>query len=345
MRPDQRQRESVPSSRFIANQSQPPPPTAMKSPHWWSNQAVPVTGSGRPPSVSVPARRHGRPRVVIRTAGRPEVDPAVAVVEGRRLGGTRDRGQPEPARRASPWTSGATDRPLRWSCPPPPAIVHGRRSTVVGLGRIEPASTRSKPVPSGRGGAVDLRPDLGPLAVEEPVARLVGDREMRRPADREAAALGAEDHVLEALMAARGVDADGPCTYHHSVSRSCGPSSRGSDDRDGDPRDRRRGRGSGRLRAGRRPGWRGSAPSRRPRRGGRDQAPREPAVRRPWRPVIGWPPRPRPRTPAGRPQALEPGRHPPVPVAEQPHRRRHEQRADDRRVEGDRDGHRRSRAP
>ena len=31
---------SVPSSRLTANQSHPPPPTLMKSPHWWSNQAV-----------------------------------------------------------------------------------------------------------------------------------------------------------------------------------------------------------------------------------------------------------------------------------------------------------------
>ena len=41
---------SVPSARLTANQSQPPPPTAMKSPHWWSNQAVAV-------DLQRPARR------------------------------------------------------------------------------------------------------------------------------------------------------------------------------------------------------------------------------------------------------------------------------------------------
>ena len=46
---------SVPSSRLTANQSQPPPPTAMKSPHWWSNQAVPSTSSVRSSTVIVPA--------------------------------------------------------------------------------------------------------------------------------------------------------------------------------------------------------------------------------------------------------------------------------------------------
>ena len=45
---------SVPSARFTANQSQPPPPTEMKSPHWWSNQAVPLTFSVFPPTVMVP---------------------------------------------------------------------------------------------------------------------------------------------------------------------------------------------------------------------------------------------------------------------------------------------------
>ncbi len=45
---------SVPSSRSMANQSQPPPPTAMKSPHWWSNQAIPSTTSVRPSTTIVP---------------------------------------------------------------------------------------------------------------------------------------------------------------------------------------------------------------------------------------------------------------------------------------------------
>ena len=44
----------MPSSRFTANQSQPPPPTEMKSPHWWSNQAEPSTASASPSMVSVP---------------------------------------------------------------------------------------------------------------------------------------------------------------------------------------------------------------------------------------------------------------------------------------------------
>ena len=41
-----------------------------------------------------------------------------------------------------------------------------------------------------------------PLGVEEPIAGLVGEREVRRPGHREAAPLGAEDHVLEAEAAA-----------------------------------------------------------------------------------------------------------------------------------------------
>ena len=45
---------SVPSSRLTANQSQPPAPTEMKSPHWWSNQASPSTASVSSPSVTVP---------------------------------------------------------------------------------------------------------------------------------------------------------------------------------------------------------------------------------------------------------------------------------------------------
>ena len=61
---------SVPSSRLTANQSQPPPPTEMKSPHWWSNQAWPVDLQRRAVEGQRARRRHRRARVVVRTAGR-----------------------------------------------------------------------------------------------------------------------------------------------------------------------------------------------------------------------------------------------------------------------------------
>ena len=55
--------------------------------------------------------------------------------------------------------------------------------------------------------AVDPLADLEPLGVEESVAGLVGDGEVRGPRRREAAALGAEDDVLEAELARRAVGA------------------------------------------------------------------------------------------------------------------------------------------
>jgi hypothetical protein len=39
---------------LTANQSQPPPPIVMKSPHWWSNHASPVTARVSPSIVTLP---------------------------------------------------------------------------------------------------------------------------------------------------------------------------------------------------------------------------------------------------------------------------------------------------
>ena len=67
---------------------------------------------------------------------------------------------------------------------------------------------RSKPVgvPSARRGrAIDLLTDLEALPVQEPVAGLVGDGQVRGPGRREAASLGPEDDVLEAELALRAV--------------------------------------------------------------------------------------------------------------------------------------------
>ena len=186
---------SVPSSRFTANQSQPPPPTAMKSPHWWSNQASPLTASVSPSERERARRGHARPRVVVRAAGSAEVDLAVAVVQG---SGLRRRGEGRGRSRACrPPTAPEADSR---SIPPSPRIVHGHRPR---SGPGVAAIARSKPPPSPRR-LVDLGPDLGPLVVEEAVARLVGEREMRCPGHRERAALGAEDDELEAERRAVG---------------------------------------------------------------------------------------------------------------------------------------------
>ena len=168
---------SVPSSRLTANQSQPPPPTAMKSPHWWSNQAV----AGRPTTVrrrsSASRGVHRRPRVVVRAARRPEVDPAVFVVEGRRLrSGASQVEREDPGRRSPPprRARGGRERGPSRRCRP--------SSTAVGIaaGRIERCAGRSVGDPAG--GDVDLRPDLRPLARTgtSPAVSSV-TREVRRP--------------------------------------------------------------------------------------------------------------------------------------------------------------------
>ena len=70
-----------------------------------------------------------------------------------------------------------------------------------GQGQIE-ATRRSVRV-AGR--AIDPLADLETLHIQEAVAGLVGDGEVRRPGRREAATLGPEDDVFEAELALRAV--------------------------------------------------------------------------------------------------------------------------------------------
>ena len=158
----------------------------MKSPHWWSNQAVPSTASvpavdrqraGRPSSPcasSSTSRRPARSRSSRRCRGAPAAWSARAARSRPSPPGRRPR-PPRPA------TSAATSR----SVPSRPAIVHGARvGASPGGSGSAPTIARSKPVGSPAASprrAVDARADLQPLAVEEALARLVGDREVRRP--------------------------------------------------------------------------------------------------------------------------------------------------------------------
>ena len=155
------------------------------------------------------------------------------------------------------------------------------------------------------GRAVDPVADLEPLAVQEAVAALVGDREVRGPRRRELTPLGPEDHVFEPVAGAvRGAQVAGVVpplgqpVVRAVVARE--------DDRlrVGD-RDGRR-RSVARQTAAVRSGWPGSGRRRHPSRsrpGSRRAARR--AGRRPGRGdgrVIGSRPRPRPPTRAAGPR-------------------------------------------
>ena len=160
---------SVPSSRLIANQSQPPP-TEMKSPHWWSNQAMPVDVEALAVERQLAGRREPRPRVVVRRARRPEVDEPVAVVQRRGLGRGEGEAQPERAAGGGGLLVGERrlDRSVAGGAGEPPRVrerpVRPRRSS----SGFRPATCRSNPL--GVAGvvarrAIDLRADLAPLRV------------------------------------------------------------------------------------------------------------------------------------------------------------------------------------
>ncbi len=150
------------------------------------------------------ARVHRGPGVVVRAAGRTEVDPAVEVVQRRWLGRLevqverRDRpgSRPRPLRRREGRARAGRCRRSRSS-----STRAGRRSS-----DRSGSTPETRQVEAGRrsvggpGRAIDLRADLEALAVVEVVAGLVGDGEVRGPGRREGAALGAEDDVLEAEL-------------------------------------------------------------------------------------------------------------------------------------------------
>ena len=167
----------------------------------------------------------------------------------------------------------------------------------------------------------------------ERVGRLVGQREVRRPRDREAAALGAEDDELEAEPAAvvvaqvAGVVPPlGEPVVRAVVARQLdGLRIRGRDRRCGRRRARSAAAAGGLARIG---------PEQAATRG-RRHASRVGAA------LIGAPPRSRPRTPAAVSRRCVRGGPASTSSSspEQAHRRRHEQRPDDGRVERDGDRH------
>ena len=162
---------------------------------------------GQRPAIEIEMARRGHrgPRVVVRAAGRPEVDPPVVVMEGGRLRGREHQVEPEPTGRTGQrrfvrrelrvqlvGAAAAGHRPGR-----PPGRLRARR---IGARDRQVEPERDAGVVAR--GVIDGRTHLQPLAVEEAVAGLVGDRQVRDPRRREEAALGAEDHELEAVAAA-----------------------------------------------------------------------------------------------------------------------------------------------
>ena len=282
----------------------------MKSPHWWSNQAWPSTASVLPPTVDRAGRDHRGPRVVVRAAGRPEVDPAVGVVERGRLAGGQARGR---ARSPSPSSSRRRSRPpLRARrCRRRPAIAHGAaRAAQRGIG---------KPERDASADASTLGPIHRPLRVAE----------RARPSRRVRARCDAHD-TGSPPRSARKITNSKP--YRPPVV----------------------GRGGGRCSTTTRSGGR-AARRRRAATTGTGSGGRGAAAGAGG--VVGWAAGGLARIGPGRSAARSGAattssrrrrstgtrraqrRQPPVPVAEQAHRRRHEQRPDDRRVEGDRERH------
>ena len=190
-------------------------------------------------------------------------------------------------------------RPRRPRSSSRPAGRRSRGST----GRCRSARGRSRSAAPSlpRGERSDLRPHLEPLGVDEAVAGLVGDREVRCPRGREGAALGAEDDVLEPEPAARPPCAGGPCrTTTRSGGRAgrrpaAGPTGSGSataarvEARRRDTRPRR-----GRVGQDRRPGGaagEGGCDDREPTARRAMPARRAPPGRQRIGPLIGAPPR------------------------------------------------------
>ena len=286
-----------------------------------------------------PRRGHRGPRVVVGAARRPEVHVAVAVVQRRGLARREPQVQPEAVHRVAPDLgtgrprlqpiAAARHRP--WSTACPPGSHRDRPGPMPRTANANPVGTAAvarRPV--------DLRPDLGSAArsgTAPPVssvsarwdAQVTGNppRSARKTTYSKPKRLpvgGAKvprvvpplgQAVVRTVVARQDdrlrVGAAGACRW------------RGGHDRMG-------GRAGWRGRARRTPRRRARARRRRPRgragRGGSSDRGLH----------LGLGPRQDPLQ-----RAVEPRGHPPVPAAEEPHRRRHEQRPDDGRVEGDRD--------
>ena len=299
-------------------------------------------------------RGHRGPRVVVRAAGRPEVDPAVAVVQRRRLDRGQGRGPGRTRRASRPRRLVGCGIAVSRSAPPAPAIVHGGTPGGRRVRRIDARQRRGRSRSARRRArAASGRPAARPRAAgrtwnRSPVSSVIARCEAHDVGKR--AALGAEDRRTRSRSGARRRSGGGPCS---TTTRSGGRAGRRrvAGPRGADRRRRRAwasgdgatGRGAvGLARIGRRRCSPRRSTRRRPARGPDAPGRRVGGPRR----LIGAPPRPRPRgrQPA-RDEPLEGGRHPPVPLAQQPHRGRHEQRPDDGRVERHGDRHADARAP
>ena len=168
--------------------------------------------------------RHRRPRVVVRAAGDAEVDAAVSSWSAGALRGASASSSPKPST-GSPPPRPASPRPPACPRPAHPTIVHGVLPGGVAPVTSRPATGARSPSVAARVArrAVDLRPDLRPLVVVEPATGLVGHGDVRRPRDRQPAALGAEHDVLEPEPAAVLARAGGPCS---TTTRSGGRAAR-----------------------------------------------------------------------------------------------------------------------
>ena len=155
--------------------------------------------------IEMAGRGHRRPRVVVRAAGRAEIDPAVVVVEGRRLRGRQRQVEPEAAGRTRQRRFVGRELRVQRVVAARPGHRPGRPPGRLRARRIGARDRQVEPERDAGSVAwrvVHGRADLQPLAVEEAVAGLVGDRQVRDPRRREEAALGAEDDELEAVAAA-----------------------------------------------------------------------------------------------------------------------------------------------
>ena len=189
---------SVPSARLTANQSQPPPPTEMKSPHWWSNQAWPSPCSVAPVEGQRARRRHRGPRVVVRTAGRRRSRSSrrVSCRAGAFVAWSA-RSRPSPSGMPAVAASSGASAAARWSVPPRrpssrPVVRPSRAAT----GRGRRATGRSRPARRRR------RAASGPPAARP---RAAGRSVNRSPVSSVTARCEAHD-VGKAPRSARKID-------------------------------------------------------------------------------------------------------------------------------------------